>query len=446
MDFKLSKIPHKLILIFTVSSLLFIQCGSHEPIIKEPDDGIITPPPVDETKPVRPLSHPDMQWNFKSEYSDEFNTETVDTDKWDIDVNDWGTWSWEPDNVYVKNNALTIRMRQQERTRKVLGKDEKFYFTSGIAQIKKEITYGYFEARIKACAKGQGTCPAFWLYSVGQPLPTEEDGVQYSEIDIIEIFQKPNQLKTLEMNLHTRILENGILTWKRPGQGNAELCQNTWVAPWDPRDEYHTYGVMNRIDSIFWYVDGIERGRKKNYYWHLPMHLTVSMGLRTPYEKYIQGVRTVMEYPERISVPGFPTEMYCDYVRVWEAPAQIIVDRSKYQNVKFSLKQEFLNFECFYDAGSGHKVMNDDWGGVTVKLVQKNAAGKIVAQISQVDTEALKRPAGKVNVAIPLKGVTSVDNLPNGNYYSIVPVFKSSKDGGTDVYLYQELRDINIVK
>ena len=244
-----------------------------------------------------PILNENNTWEMNASFSDEFNSSGIDQEKWNTDVGDWGTWSWEPENATSPDTVLALKMQQKQHTR---GGNE-YYFTSGIAQIKQTITYGYFEAKIKASDKGQGTCPAFWLYSVGQPIPTEEGGVQYSEIDAIEIFQIPNQLKRLEMNLHTRIIENGELTWKRPGQGDTELCHNSWDAPWDPRDEFHTYGVWNRVDSIFWYVDGIQRGAKKNYYWHLPMHLTVSMGLRTPYEKYIDGVRTVMPYPRKQS-------------------------------------------------------------------------------------------------------------------------------------------------
>lgn len=87
-------------------------------------------------------------------------------------------------------------MRQETHSRN--GKE--FYFKSGIYQSREKVTYGYFEASIKASAKGQGTAPAFWLYSRGEPVPTEEGGVQYCEIDAIEIFQIPNQLKRLEMN------------------------------------------------------------------------------------------------------------------------------------------------------------------------------------------------------------------------------------------------------
>ncbi len=445
----------KLISLLVVVFLSYSSCSKADIVSETP---IVPETPIepgdnsdDGTEPEKelniPKSHKDKMfiWDFKEDFSDEFNSDELDTNKWDNDVKDWGTWSWEPHNTYVNDGVLTIKMQQKEHTRKVSGSDEKFYFTSGIAQIEKKITYGYFEARIKASDKGQGTCPAFWLYSVDEPTPIEEDAVQYCEIDIVEIFQAPNQYNRLEMNLHARIIEDGELTWKRPGQGD-EWLRNSWLAPWDPREEYHTYGVLNRLDSIFWYVDGVERGRKENVYWHLPMHLTVSMGLRTPYEKYINGVRTQMEYPESNPEPGFPTEMYCDYVRVWEVPPQIVVDRDSYIENEFSIKQDFLYFDCHYDAGSGHKVLVDEWDGMTVKLVQKNSEGKVVNEVSGVNKKIVNTSSGQAKVKIPLDGLTPTADLPSGNYYELIGVFKSSKDGGTDVYLNQELRDIIITK
>lgn len=370
-----------------------------------------------------PLLDPNNNWTINTDHSDEFNS-SLDLQKWNIDVNDWGTWSWEPENATVEDTVLALTMRQKEHTRG--GKT--YYFTSGIAQVRQPITYGYFEARIKASPKGQGTCPAFWLYSVNQPTPTEEGGVQYSEIDAVEIFQVPNDLKRLEMNLHTRIIENGVLTWKRPGQGDTELTHNTWVAPWDPRDDFHTYAVWNRLDSIFWYVDGVLRGAKKNYYWHLPMQLTVSMGLRTPYEKYIDGVRTAMPYPESNPEPGFPTQMYCDYVRTYNTPPQVYVEADDYRDSVF-LRGTPALIKVRYFAGNGETVRD----GVSCKLLELDASGAVVNEWTVTDTDAAGSESGLALVSMNLTGYTRSSELPTGHSYALQPVFESTFNGGTTV-------------
>lgn len=388
-----------------------------------------------------PVSHPDVSWNLNDNYSDEFNSGVIDEDKWDIDVNDWGTWSWKPENAYLTDTVLTLRMKQETHWRG----GQQFWFTSGICQIRETFTYGYFEARIKASEKGQGTCPAFWNYSRGQPTPTEEGGVKYCEIDAVEIFQIPYDYQRLEMNLHARIIENGVLTWKRPGQGDIELCHNTWLAPWDPRDDYHTYGVLNRLDSIFWFVDGIQRGAKKNVYWHLPMHLTVSMGLRTPYEAYIGGVRTAIPYPDSIPEPGFPTEMYCDYVRMWNTPPQLYADREKYYDAEFPVGST-PEFDCRFFAGNGETVIADGWNGMTCKLQEVQADGTVVNEIELVDEMVVGEESGIATFEFPLNDLTVSSSLPEGNRYVLKPAFRSSFDGGQDVFLEEEYYPIQLVE
>ena len=279
------------------------------------------PQPDTQTQSVYPASDPDNSgnWQLNEALSDEFDQPELDRSKWNNDVGDWGVWSWEPELASVKDSMLTISMTQETHTRD----GSEFYYKSGIVRIEQTITYGYFEARIKGCERFPGAAPAFWLYSVGQPTPTEEGGVQYSEIDVVELQQSEWDFNRSEwegpefvdMNLHARIIQNGELTWIRPG-GFPDITRNKWEAPWDARDEFHTYGVLSRPDSIFWYVDGVERGRKENLYWHLPMHITVSMGLRRPFVTYVGANR--FPVPEETTTEGFPTEMYCDYVRVWE--------------------------------------------------------------------------------------------------------------------------------
>ena len=387
-----------------------------------------------------PVSHPDAPWNLNPTFSNEFNTAELDQEQWTNNVGSWGTWSWDTDNAYITDNALTLRMRQETHSRN--GKE--FYFKSGIYQSREKVTYGYFEASIKASAKGQGTAPAFWLYSRGEPVPTEEGGVQYCEIDAIEIFQIPNQLKRLEMNLHTRIIEDGELTWKRPGQGDEELTRNTWDAPWDPRDEFHTYGVWNRLDSIFWYVDGIQRGAKKNLYWHLPMIPTVSMGLRTPYERYINGVRTIVPFPDTEPEEGFPTEMFCDYVRAWKTDPQVYADRERYFYAEFP-KNLGLPFDVRYFAGNGEEVLDENGEGVSATLQELTTVGTVVREIKLTDAESIGKESGLAKFNFSLDSLALSAELPSGNYYVLKTEFKSSANSGETVTLADESYPIQIV-
>jgi beta-glucanase (GH16 family) len=259
---------------------------------------------------AKPVGGPGGSWELLSTFSDEFETEDLNGAKWDWQPPSWGTWSWDPANVFVQRGILHLRMRHEPHRRG----GEQLFYKSGILRSRAKITYGYFEARIKGCALFPGACPAFWMYSEGR----KSGAIRYSEIDIVELQQThagqsaPNRI---DLNLHCRIEDaQGKETWIRPKQ-NPELCRHFWIAPWDPRDEFHVYGCHVTRDAITWYIDGLEVARAENRYWHLPMHVTLSLGLRAPYERHVNGDRLTV--PEKSLPAGFPTEMTVDYVRVW---------------------------------------------------------------------------------------------------------------------------------
>ncbi len=258
---------------------------------------------------------------FVAHQSDEFNSDKIDLEKWNIDSNDFGPWSWEPSNVVQRGGSMHLRMMQKDHQRR----GQQLHYTSGMARNDKTMTYGYFEARIKSCSRYPGACPAFWLYSIGpQNRYHASDGetVAYSEIDIVELQQSEYDFESkqhfpvtrIDCNLHTVLIKDGKRVWSRPNT-NPELCKTHFDSPWDPREDYHVYAVKNTKEEIVWYIDGKEVGRKPNLYWHLPMHVTLSLGLRYPFVKYENG--QMAPVGEKTTTDGFPTHMSVDYVRVW---------------------------------------------------------------------------------------------------------------------------------
>ncbi|WP_145418363.1 kappa-carrageenase [Planctomycetes bacterium K23_9] len=265
-------------------------------------------------------------WEFVGEQSDEFDTDKVDTDKWNIDTKDFGVWSWEPNNVVQKDGSMHLKLLQHDHQRG----NQKLHYTSGMARNEKTSTYGYFEARLKGCSRYPGACPSFWLYSIGpQNRYQAKDGqvVGYSEIDIVELQQsefdfdakKHFPVNRIDCNLHTTLIQDGKRVWARPGN-RPDICANHFDSAWDPREDYHVYAVENTPNEIVWYIDGKEVARKPNLYWHLPMHVTLSLGLRYPFVGYENGERVAVA--DKTTGDGFPTHMSVDYVRVWTKPKQ----------------------------------------------------------------------------------------------------------------------------
>ncbi|MCB1225946.1 MAG: family 16 glycosylhydrolase [Verrucomicrobiales bacterium] len=257
-------------------------------------------------------------WMLKQAFSDEFEGAAVDGRKWLDEPPSWGPWTWTKNNAVVANGKLQLRMTHEPHSRK---NQPRLFYKSGIIRSKHLRTYGYYEARIKGCSLFPGACPAFWIYSDGKETSGE---VRYCEVDFVELQMNELNRKTgerdsvhhIDMNLHLRLAdEDGSIRWVRPGI-DPDMCKNAWVAPWDPRDDFHVYGCNVTPETITWYIDGAEVAQKPNFHWHLPMRVTLSLGLRHPHIGWVgQDMKPV---PQAATADGFPTHMEVDYVRVWE--------------------------------------------------------------------------------------------------------------------------------
>lgn len=237
---------------------------------------------------VKPLHSQKNGWRLAAEFSDEFDGAELDNAKWDNDVKDWGVWSWEPENAWIRDGFLNLRMEYSEHKRGW----QTLYYKSGIVKSKAPpIRYGYFEARIKAASRYPGVGPAFWAY--------RQDAGEWTEIDFVELTQRRRDVKIVDTNVHV---------FKQPSfPGTLPLQEErSWMAPWDPRDDFHVYGCEWDATEIRWYVDGVLIQTRRNDYWHQALDIALSLGVRADLK--------VTASPE-----GFPTAYQVDYVRVWSS-------------------------------------------------------------------------------------------------------------------------------
>lgn len=221
-------------------------------------------------------------------YSSEFNG-PLDPNKWATTEQHWGRpfWSWAEDHVRVEKNALRIKMSHAPH---VVDGATVQYKSGILKNLSPPILYGYFEARIKAASVWPGVCPAFWLYN-NHPR-------HWTEIDIAELTNEINDPKVLAATTHV---------WKLLGETEATKTRQGRHRPklgFDPRDEYHVYGLEWTKESVIWYVDNQAVACEPNIHLHQPLWVTLSMGLRAPLRDAPSGT-------------GFPTEMSVDYLRTW---------------------------------------------------------------------------------------------------------------------------------
>lgn len=269
---------------------------------------------------ITPHTNPEL-FDKDEELSHEFNGEgKAYGNDWFATDRVFASFDFHPDNVSMSGGNLNISIRYNMHDVKYGGQKRTMYFQSGMLSSKKETTYGYYEARIKGSPLFKGTCSAFWLYNL--PWKTVEHPyagkIVYNEIDVIELQQVPKDFHIMSCNYHIMVLKDDLKTREfiRP---NDMWGTNECLVKWDTRDDFHVYACENRPDSIIWYIDNCRVASLPNYYWHLPMQVTLSLGARTPFVRWENGLQfPVPTTKEQADAAGFPSTMQVDYIRTWE--------------------------------------------------------------------------------------------------------------------------------
>jgi beta-glucanase (GH16 family) len=263
-----------------------------------------------ENLPTCPLGE---GWEFVPEFSDEFNGEALDDEKW-WDFNpDWygrkpGYFSRE--NVKIKNGMLQLTARMQKPDKvtienKVRGYDK---FTTSSVKTKKQIRYGYFEARCKSMKAG--VCNAFWLYDPLDPAAKYSEGNFSEEIDIFELFGKRGTKKEYDCDrvyyatvhrIATPYVESLV---KKPIQlPNKSVSK---VMSFDFYSDFHIYAFLWTSTEMRWFVDGKEVFARGNDYFTTALHIIFDCEIM----------------PDWVGLPDsedLPSTFYIDYLRVWKS-------------------------------------------------------------------------------------------------------------------------------
>ncbi|MFI3319028.1 MAG: family 16 glycosylhydrolase [Rikenellaceae bacterium] len=255
-------------------------------------------------------------------FSDEFDGTEIDRAKWNTPNDAFAAWSFDGKNASIEDGNLLLTAQHDIHKRG----SKQFYFSSGMLRSKTTRKYGYYEARVKGADIWPGLCSAFWLYSkVPSYLvkPQEAGVVSYNEIDVMELQQIARDKRMMACNMHIMTLQknaNGFSNFFVKAGKFPKMGKNEFPVKWDPEKDFHIYACENRPDSVVFYIDNKRVASKPNYFWHMDegMYVTLSLGLRTPFESY-QGTRHgVATTKEQADAAGFPSSMIVDYVRCYE--------------------------------------------------------------------------------------------------------------------------------
>ncbi|WP_339791573.1 MAG: glycoside hydrolase family 16 protein [Imperialibacter sp.] len=236
-------------------------------------------------------------------WSDEFDGEAVDTEKWKFETgaNGWGNNEWQNytsgPNSSVSDGLLKI-------TAKKVGAGQKVGdYTSSRMLSKETFTYGRMEVRAKIPEwKGKGVWPAIWMLGdnisqVGWP--------DCGEIDIMEyVSYAPNEV---HFSIHSKANNHVQGTQITTGPMKLETIE----------EEFHNYGILWTERYVKFYLDDIDNVKltfnkptvpsQDNWPFDKPFFFLLNIAVGGNWGG-LQGVDDNI----------FPSTMEVDYVRVYQ--------------------------------------------------------------------------------------------------------------------------------
>ncbi len=266
-----------------------------------------------EIKDHAPSLLPDgAEWELV--WHDEFDGDTLDTDKWDYRLSMMGKVhpAWTDQGVHLDGEGNCVFTVTEEDGRPVSAQLQTGYnFMDAVVEKtnfeqdhlqwnigklrenKFTHTFGYYECRCKL-QKKPGWWSAFWVQSpiIGASLDPAYTG---SEVDIMESFH-PNHISP--HNVFTG--GYGKDMQRIMVGGNIDFTD----------DDYHTFGLLWDETGYTFYIDGVEDGHVTENVSHCPQFILISTE--------VNGYRHADHTPTEEAYNAIGDTFTVDYVRVFD--------------------------------------------------------------------------------------------------------------------------------
>ena len=277
--------------------------------------------------------------NWQLVWEDDFDGTDLDLTKW---MHEYGTgsqynmWGWgngekqyyQAQNTTLSNGIATIEVKE-EPGGIIDSWGATSYYSSSKISTKGifDFRYGKVEARMKTI-DGQGFWPAFWM------LPTNGSWPCDGEIDIMEQWGG---------NYFTNGTTGAAHLGTCPYSQSSHFYQNfsTYISSGSYADEFHTYSVIWKEDTITWFVDDNEIfSIDPSSYWSVPSQHDWPFNSNQWY--IMINLAITQGGPNANTV--FPNQIQVDYVRVYQDNITAISDVTSDANF-ITYSQDYLSFE-----------------------------------------------------------------------------------------------------
>ena len=169
---------------------------------------------------------------YKLVWSDEFNGNTLDTNRWDFRT-DSRMWSTQlPGNVSVRDGKLILTVKKQDASG--------LHYTGTGVISKRAFTYGYYEARFKV-PPGAGWHTSFWMMKYNGQGGTGPD-LSAQELDVCE-----------NDSIHQDNYAVNVHKWNP--KPHIAIGTKT-IKTLNLSDNFHVFGCEFTPETVKYYFDG----------------------------------------------------------------------------------------------------------------------------------------------------------------------------------------------
>lgn len=282
------------VLIFCIVGLVLNVSVAQELTVPPPGytDVIKRADLVSRQNDLYPLSDQGNQgkWVLDSQFSDEFETPTLNTKRWFATNPSWKGRQptfFHADNTTLENGELVMRINQHGEEKLPKG----YTHTSGFIKSKQTVLYGYFESEAKLM--DAPWVSGFWL--------TKGTREWWTEIDIAE------NCPCVEGQRHD--INSNVHVFRSPKEhGNVKKhfsITKKYYHPDEIQNDYHVWGLEWNKDVIRFFIDGFMFREQKNTHWHQPLSINLNNESNKWFGALPDDKRLDQEYRVK-------------YVRIWQ--------------------------------------------------------------------------------------------------------------------------------